>query len=199
MTTAHTLGLSEALRVAGIKGGVVPGIEESIQPVMILADFSKTYTAEPFEARAICADMVSWLGNGVKRFYFELLAVSHGGLVVEYLSALQQGTVTGGLLHYIDVADEPPGTPAKAAAKQRSIGGRDTVSLAYIGTSDALADGVGPIDISTFSQAALIGSRLYVGPGRRMIVTGEFAFLGGTAQGFVTCVWREIPHHLGEP
>lgn len=199
MTSPHTLGLSEALRVSGIKSGVVPGIEGSIQPVMVLADFSATYTAEPFEARAITADRVTLTPNGVRRFYFELLSAAPGGLVVEYLQALQQLGTGGSNLFHLDVLATPPAGTTKVDAKTVGVGGRPTSSLAYMGYTDALPTGIGPLALDTFSQAQLVGTRVFVPPGQRLVLTGVFAFAGGTPEFFVTVVWREIPQPLGEP
>jgi len=192
---AHTLGLGEALRVAGVKGGEVPAIEARVIPVMVLADFSRTYSAEPFESRAFAAARsISPAGT---RFWMRLQSRSPGGLVVEDIR-ISLSVITVGFC-FVDVVQPFPVPVVENPVTILQTGGGSTRSSLFIGWTTAAPSGTGPVDMGGLIVGAnplATVPRFHVPPGFNLIFFGEQI---GQTQAEVSCTWREIPEPIGVP
>lgn len=191
----HNLSISDALARSGVKGGQIPQFLQGVQPVIILANFSQTYSGEPLEGRGIAADLAPACPIG-QRSYVRLHSFSPGGLVIENLSAVDPAfpfaTQT-----WLDIVDEiPAGTTFEAAAQVLQSGGTPAVSDVFHGHTTAVPSGAGPMDNVVFNPQALI--RMYVPNGTMLWVITD-AVSDGTQRLGWRFVWREIPAPIAGP
>ena len=81
MTFPTTFSTSEVLRLLGIKGGGIPTIDAgTMQPVIIMGDFSRSLSSEPFERRGFFAAQV--VVPAAQFATIEMLPVGGGGAVI---------------------------------------------------------------------------------------------------------------------
>lgn len=79
-----TFDLSSVQRALGMKVGVgLPSMQtDSMMPVVLLADFSRSFAAEAFESRGVLGSE-TLSGDVLNRPVIELKAISPGGVVIE--------------------------------------------------------------------------------------------------------------------
>lgn len=185
----HTLGISSALARSGVKGGTIPGFSQDVQQVVILADFSSSYSGSPVEGRALAASqLLIGIGN---RGFIEFSSQAQGGCVFESVSVFFSGS--GGNV-FLDVTTVPV-IPFGATIPLLKVdtGGTPTFSTGILGATNDVPTGVGPIDLSVFGAAFPL-ARIYTPP-------GSFLRMISDAVGplFIECAlhWREIPTGIG--
>jgi len=184
----HNLSVGDALARSGVKGGHVPDYANSIQPVIVVANFSNTYSGEPLEGRGLSGRNES-VPNG-ERFVYMLVCKAVGGLVVERM-IIQGLGASGG---WIDILDGPVATITQGPAFVLQIGGAVAVSDSLSGTTFELPTGVGPVDLSFLG--VLDENRVYVPPGKTLHV---FSDVVGPFNAEFEIAWREIPAAIGLP
>ena len=201
MSFPHTLGLAEALRVMGVKGGQIPRLSDAMVPVVVLGDFSRSYSAEPFESRGISGARTTY--PNLTRALFRVQSRSRGGIVVEDIRVNNAAGALGAQYCFVDILDSPPagatefplvvvqhGNPALPAQSRVFQG---DLPAAYVPT------GTGPIDFSGLiigTNPVSMLARFYIPPGRHLVLVGENTN-GGQLQSVVT--FREIPEPVGAP
>lgn len=188
-----TLATSKVWSALGVKGGQLPSMQiGEYQPVMVMADFSRTLTAEPIEARAIVAGTVDVNIPGLDHAHLQLQSVAGGGIIVERL-LIDCTTALGRNAVIIQIQGVP--FFAGAVVSKLDVGGPATRSIV---TADDFPGGPAggevvinnppnvPIDLSEF---------------RTYLRSGWFLHLWNYDADVmrVTLAWRELQEPIGVP
>ena len=187
----HNLSIGEAMSRAGVKGGRIPDFANSIVPVMLVANFSNTYSGEPLEARGVAGRSEGTAAG--QRALIRLHSLAPGGIVVERLIILGFGANGG----WLDVLNEAVPTTVEAEAFVLDVGGADAVSRVITGDTVEVGTGAGPIDLSYLG--VLDASRVYVPPGSILTIVAQDAAGGGLGPWDWQMIWREIPAPIALP
>lgn len=193
----HTLSIGEALARSGVKGGTVPPMVGGLTPTILVADYSKSFSGEPLEARAVAstAGFAVAVGN---RFYALLTALSPGGAIVEAFSFLQ---TNGNNLSWIDRVTAPLVPISVSPLQPVESGGEAVRSVAVVGETAQVPSGaVADWSNSFVSGIAILGPhRFYVPPGATLQIISDHTGGGFGSLGYTTLMWREIPEQIGLP
>ena len=197
MTFPHTLGLSQALRIIGVKGGSIPELGAALLPVVVLADFSDSYSAEPFETRGFAGTRTTRpIGT---RGWLRVHSRGRGGIVIEDLRFLNTVALGGAEPVFIDILDTPPAaTETALAIVSNGNPALPPASLVFQGDTTSSPSGAGPVDLSgsLLGVAPIIGARFHVPAGRHLCLWSENV---GSGQNQSALAWREIPEPIGPP
>lgn len=181
----HNLSIAQAFARSGVKGGAIPQFAGSVQPVMVMADFSESYSGVPIEARGF-AGGVSPLTPGVERAVVLLRVIAAGGALVENLHAVAQGSDPS---VWLDVSEQIPTMSVENPAAQIEVGGAPTTSDATEGYSTDAPSGVRS-DFGGGLTGANPLQRLYVPSGAALILMSNLT--GPSASIVWRLLWREI-------
>lgn len=191
----HNLSLAAALARSGVKGGQVPGMSPEMQPVIVMADMSQTYSGEPLEARGLAGQITTAIPAG-ERAYLRITSAAPGGIVLEYLSAVTVNAL--GTAVFVDILEVPP-TPSafENPCEVLQIGGALAVGEVFEGSTLDPPSGAGEMELNpAVGEGPAV--RVYVPPGLQLVVFSGLQSLGGLAMSF-RAMWREIPAPIGLP
>ena len=188
-----TISTSRVWSALGIKGGELPSMQLSAyQPVMVMADFSRSLTSEPIEARGLFAGVIDNVSS-FHRAFLEFQAVAGGGVIVERL-VCDVTTAFGGNALCVDMSPGP--FWAGAPVGKLDIGGAATRSLLFARhSSDAPSGNEQIISMPANVPSDLSEFRLYIPSGWWLEV---FCYATDTPMR-VTMVWRELQEPIGTP
>lgn len=208
MTTASTtLSLSQLYRRLGVRSRIMPEFRVTpMEPVVVVADMSRSYAPEAVEGRHLWAQTI--INPGVfhavipNSVGFEFSSRAPGGVVIESLEILiTPGAAASGNCYFKIVDDhwagDPPAWPW-ADLFGDDIGGEPVRSNAQWSMdmdTPLGADGYGLGGYHWIQPT----DRTYIGPGRflRGMATVQ---PNGTAFGAtISTVVREVPEMLGAP
>lgn len=205
----HTLNVSEARRRAGVKGGEQPGLGNTMQPVIIMADFSSTYSGEPLEGRRVFAGRVESIPLPAgRRGYVEIRAQSAGGIVIEFFQCSVNGFTDGSAVTgtvFVDILPDTPGTFTPVGADpfpSLDCGAIPTTTFMRGGWTTASSSGAGPTDLAGLTVFTAVGgpaSHLYVPPGSIFACFTSGVTLNASNFMFISAGVREIPVQIGQP
>jgi len=174
-----TFDLSAVQRALGMKVGVgLPSMQtEQMGPVVLLADFSKSFASEAFEARGVYA---------LPGRAHEIQSIAPGGIVVERvrITGVANNVVTAGIFttkQIVSVANLP----------RIDVGGSPTTSRVFNEpTSAPGAPFNTQLDLSAAGEYEVAVSWF--------VTSGSFlAFDITLSTGTLELQWREIPVHVG--
>lgn len=191
----HNLSIADALARSGIKGGIVPGFDASVQPVVVMANMSQTYSGEPLEARGLAGQIGTVIPLN-ERAYVRVQALAPGGIVVEYLSAATRNALSTAC--FVDVLEVPP-TPSafENPCTVVQCGGALALSTVFEGSTLDPPSGAGELELSpALGNEPVL--RVYVPSGSNLVLFSGVQSLGGLEIEFRT-FWREIPAPIGLP
>jgi len=192
----HNLSVSDALARAGVKGGKVPQFNDSIQPVVILANMAQSYSGEPLEARGLGGRDGAANPPGV-RGWARLSSRAPGGLVIESLQVFYMGGFAADPTVFVDIVPELP-VPAATEAIVPIVqaGGALTNAEMAVGYTTSFTSGTGGIDLQEVGSKELL--RIYVPGGSHLVVWSVQVALGGEWIR-TRFLWREIPAPIALP
>lgn len=196
---AHTLSLGAILRASGVKGGEQPLIAAgTMVPVMVMADFSSSFSGEPLEARLVVGD-ADTVTDATDHGWFRIDSRGPGGIIVEAVTIAS--TVGGAFVDRVPT-DQIPAPSFERVAAQVQTGGLTGLSQSFIGRTTAPPQGAGPLDLSTFFGFAAVYQalhRVWVPSGSSLIFISQGVGNGIPQQWNPVAVYREIPAAIGLP
>lgn len=193
-----TFDLSAVQRALGMKVGVgLPSMQtESMAPVVVLADFSRSFAAEAFEARGVLGASQPSPPAG-NRPVVELKAISNGGVVIEEVRVFN-GIVAGAPGEAVRFENDESaisvGVVGPLAETIIDVGGEDVGSegrsFSVVGATTA---GI-PIQLNLSGLATVTNMGWFLPSGRVFRVSGEVNLTGVLS---LSIQFREIPVHVG--
>lgn len=191
-----TLGVSQLLTYLGVKSAQLPELDTTAyQPVLVVGDFSKTLTSEPFEGRGVCGE---YIDAGIPANHvigMELVSLAPGGCVVEEWwfghpqDALDPYLVGSGTFDDPKFAGQP-------IAFTNDIGGIFPRSFCRYGVEPG---GLANLSLYGIPRDA---RWLYVTNQRIWVPPGKFFCIASThkeKRGGMGMVFREMPEGIGPP
>lgn len=198
-TSPVNIGLLDALNRLGVKGSSLPELAGGVQPVMVIADLSRSVASELVEARRIASDRIAAGGLGTWSNYI-LHARSPGGLVVESLVVVLE---TSGFAQPVCFWEVGPRAVAGISGQVADIGGAAGVGFTRIDYEagpivsqnaffclNPISAAVPPTEFWT-----AFPSRIFVPAGSALTLSHELANLDLR----VEIVWRELADIQGAP
>jgi len=194
----HNFSISEALARGGVKGGPIPAIVSNVQPVIVMADVSQSYSGEPLEGRgAVAAQSSTTLPAGpVTRAFLRIESRSVGGVVIEDIFA--QGNI-GSTAVFLDIIPTEALFAREEVEKEiLSCGGAAIFSRYFDGRANTPVTGSGPFSFG-LTLGARTPFRAFIPPGSSFVAYA--ADLAGAGNGGISgqIVFREIPQSIGLP
>lgn len=177
MAQTPGLKLSNLLTRLGWQGTFAPGIKrENAAPVVVMADFSRTLSNEPVEARALAADKVSAGGGAGQHASLDLLAQGRD-LVVEDIEVSSAAGTDVALIRRL-------ATPHVTTIGYMQLGGVDAIAL----LTQSLVAAAPARDAAVPSGTKLQGIRWYIPSGYSLRIQPT------TANNALTyaLTWREV-------
>ena len=185
----------------GVQGGSIPGLKAGgMQPTIQLADLSRNFAAEVFEARAL----VGTLCDASTANYVAMMEVTSqapGGIVVESLSvtpapAPYAGT-HGSPGFYVTITEAPILSGVTYTRTPTNIGGKPVNSSIRVGQMPTTWYGptVPPFILPEWE---LQPTTIWVRPGSFLTLgSGAYNITAAVSAASVNMVWREIPEIQG--
>jgi len=191
----HNLSIAEALSRSGVKGGVIPQFRGDVQPVMVLADLSDSYSGEPLEARGLVGGEHTGIPAGFRAFA-RMQSLAPGGTVVEFADF---SVNSFSLLAFVDITEELVAGLVESERVVLQCGGAVASNRVFSGWTAAAVSGAGPMFIGgTTGGGTTLDLRIYVPSGSLLYFFASSLSTGGDNLNF-RFLWREVPAGIGLP
>jgi len=162
----------------------------AMQPVVVMADMTKSFAPQRFEARGIAGVRVGAPG-ALNLAVYQLECRGAGGLVIEQITL---GAVSVSQTdHWFQGVFPFPGTIGLTPSPTVQQGGGETLSVYRSGTN-ALASALTPVVASYSPQSNALPLNVFLPAG----FLWELSWIVNS-ESFCAITWREIPEPVGEP
>lgn len=188
-----TLAVSRLMARLGVKSPTVPTMDVgSYTPVVVMADFSRSLTSEPFEARGIAGE---WLNNVSGRCWgMDLHANAPGGCVVEQFGMATEDAMIGNFVIGVGTFQDQKLTEPTPLLESivQEIGGINPQSKVYVGRKPFIEPFCSLLS-SSFNHQQYFDQRIYIHPGQHFLMMSSHL----NRDTGMWLVFRELPEAQG--